>query len=81
MLTRTATPKKQIPPTTPANTGWGRRPGSCVREGYTSRPGQRDKKESQWADNPHIPSDIFHPSRTGFSPEVEMLAMLLGSLT
>lgn len=33
MLTRTATPRKQTPPTTPASTGCGRRPGSCVREG------------------------------------------------
>lgn len=62
MLTRTATPKKQTPPTTPANTGWGRRPGSCVREGYTSRPGQRDRKEGQPTVYPHITSSNS-PSR------------------
>lgn len=56
MLTRTAMAKKQTPPTTPANTGWGRRPGSCVREGYTSRPGQRDRKEDQRTVHPHITS-------------------------
>lgn len=61
MLTRTATPKKQTPPTTPANTGWGKRPGSCVREGYTSRPGQRDRCEDQWEENPHVTSSSFHP--------------------
>lgn len=62
MLTRTATPKKQTPPTTPANTGWGRSPGSCVREGYTSRPGQRDRPEDQWAENPHKTPSNSHPT-------------------
>lgn len=85
MLTRTATPRKQTPPTTPARTGWGRRPGSCVREGYTSRPGRRVTRGGRcprrWAQSPLSPPRPALRPPAGFSPEVDTLAVLLGSLT
>lgn len=58
MLTSTATPRKANPPTTPANTGWGRGPGSCVREGVNLQAWARGHEEGRcltWGSEPPVP--------------------------